>query len=68
MREKIKDLPGYVKDKKSKAVLCTDKGALENYKRQRMKQDRINSLEEEVKSLRSDITKILTLLEKHGTN
>jgi len=52
------DVPGLVKDPTTKAVLNTDKSALEAYKKKRANADRINRLEEEL----ADIKKLLVEL------
>ena len=66
---KIKDAPGWVKDPTTKAVLNTDKSALEAHKENRKKNILINSMENdlngvktEIEELKSDIKDIKDIL------
>lgn len=66
---KVKDAPGWVKDPASKAVLNSDKSALEQYKANRRKNMLINTMENdlnnvktEIKELKSDIKDIKDIL------
>jgi hypothetical protein len=66
---KIKDAPGWVKDPTTKAVLNTDKFALEIHKANRRKNILINNMEadlngvkNEMQNLKSDIKDIKDIL------
>lgn len=63
---KIENEPGFVKDKKTQAVISTDNSALEAYrvKRKRdmemqMKLDKINTLEQDVAEIKDLLRQLL---------
>lgn len=71
MLVKIKDNEDLVRDVNSKAILNINKNALlkdqmyqEKLKKQREMESSINSLRDEVSSLKSDISKILEMLSR----
>jgi len=71
MLVKIKDNEDLVRDENSKAILNINKNALlkdqmyqEKLKKQKEMESSINSLRDEVSSLKSDISKILEMLSR----
>jgi hypothetical protein len=58
------DNPNFVKDSSSGALLNTNVAALEEYKQKRNMQNRINTLEGDVKSLNTKLDDVLNLLTK----
>jgi hypothetical protein len=71
MLVKIKDNEDLVRDVNSKAILNINKNALlkdqmyqEKLKKQREMESSINSLRDEVSSIKSDISKILEMLSR----
>ena len=71
MLVKIKDNEDLVRDVNSKAILNINKNALlkdqmyqERLKKQREMESSINSLRDEVSSIKSDISKILEMLSR----
>ena len=71
MLVKIKDNDDLVRDTQSKAILNVNKNALlkdqmyqEKLKKQKEMESSINSLRDEVSSLKSDISKILEMLSR----
>jgi uncharacterized protein YceH (UPF0502 family) len=58
------DDPSYIRDKASKAIVNTNHQAFEEYRAKRNLQNRINTLEEEVKALNNKLDNVLNLLTK----
>ena len=72
---KVKDSVGLYRDSKSNGIINTDEQAYKNYlkskKVSKVREDRMKSLEDDVSSLKGDLTDIKLLLQeiaKNGTN
>jgi predicted house-cleaning noncanonical NTP pyrophosphatase (MazG superfamily) len=59
---KVKDYPNLVRDKKSNAILNTDRDSLNKYKEEREYQAKIKRVVEENDKLKNDVNEIKTLL------
>lgn len=59
---KVKDYPNLVRDKKSNAILNTDRDSLNKYKEERDYQAKIKRVVEENDKLKNDVNEIKTLL------
>ncbi|MDP6585424.1 MAG: hypothetical protein QF535_12275 [Anaerolineales bacterium] len=62
------DLPGYVKDTESKAVINTNIKALEAYKKKRNNRKEQDQIAEDIKEMKSDIGDIKRILQEMLTN
>ena len=60
--DRIKEFPDYMKDQSSKAILNTNRSALEDYKRKLAIENDIKKLQTELSGLKSDISDIKNLL------
>ena len=56
----------FVRDVSTNALINTDISAFEEYKRNKKKEQRINSLENEVQEIKSILIKVLDRIEKNG--
>ena len=61
---KVKDHPHLVKDLDSKAVLNTNYAALLEYKRKKQMEEEVKSLRTDVSDMKDTLNKILSLLNK----
>jgi tetrahydromethanopterin S-methyltransferase subunit B len=61
---KVKDHPHLVKDLDSKAVLNTNYAALLEYKRKKQMEEEVKSLKTDVSDMKDTLNKILSLLNK----
>jgi len=61
---KVKDHPHLVKDMESKAILNTNYAALLEYKRQKQMEEEVKSLRTDVSDMKDTLNKILSLLNK----
>lgn len=61
---KIENNPDYVKDSMNNAILNTNKLALEEYKSKKALEYKINTIETDLSSLKSDIYFIKEMLQK----
>lgn len=55
---KVKDAPGWVKDPTSKAILNSDRTALEQYKLNKRKNILINTMEQDISNVKSEINEL----------
>jgi hypothetical protein len=65
VRDKIKDLIGYERDKHSRGIVSTDANALKGYRIQRdhmIKFAKVGNLENDVAMLKNDINDIKSML------
>lgn len=56
--QKIKDVPGWIKDPSSKAVLNADLSALEKRKQNKTRTKQINSLEGDLSNVKAELNEL----------
>jgi hypothetical protein len=61
---KVKENPELIRDMDSKAVLNTNLTALQAYKRNREKQQEIDSAVEDINNLRQEVNELKTLMQR----
>jgi hypothetical protein len=61
---KVKDAPGLVRDITNQAVLSTDIGGLEAYRRKRNKQQELDAALSDINNMKSDIDQIKSLMQR----
>jgi hypothetical protein len=61
---KVKENPELVRDMSSKAVLNTNRTALQAYKKKREKQQEIQSAVDDINNLKQDVNELKTLMQR----
>lgn len=56
---RVKGEPSMVRDAQSRALLFTDKGAVEAYRKKKAQNDEINNLKQEVAELKSLVQRLI---------
>lgn len=61
---KVEDKPNLVRDEKTRAVLNTDKRALDQYKAQKARNKELDNLKNDVDSIRDDMVQLKFMMSK----
>lgn len=61
---KVRENPELVRDMNSKAILNTNRSALESYKKKREKQQELNSAINDINNMKQDINDLKTLMQR----
>lgn len=61
---KVKENPELIRDMDSKAVLNTNRSALESYKKKREKQQELKSAINDINNMKQDINDLKTLMQR----
>jgi protein subunit release factor A len=61
---KVKENPELIRDMSSKAVLNTNRTALQAYKKKREKQQEIQSAVDDINNLKQDVNELKTLMQR----
>lgn len=60
---KVKDAPGFIRDKKTNAILNTNNDALQKYKKRKLAnaktENRINKMEEDISEIKRLLTELI---------
>ena len=61
---KVRENPELVRDMNSKAILNTNRSALESYKKKREKQQELKSAIDDINNMKQDINDLKTLMQR----
>ena len=61
---KVKENPELIRDMQSKAVLNTNRSALESYKKKREKQQELKTAIDDINNMKQDINDLKTLMQR----
>jgi hypothetical protein len=61
---KVKENPELIRDMDSKAVLNTNRSALESYRKKREKQQELKSAIDDINNMKQDINDLKTLMQR----
>lgn len=67
MKQKIENLPGFVKVNSNKAIVSTDKDALEAYKKKKRQANEISEMKKQINTMEEKLNIIMDYISKAGS-